>query len=568
MPISGATLGRRRWLLWLSRACVVLFALALNWHVGHRGLFLFDQSMVFDGGWRVLQGQVPYRDFYMPFGPVTFWLQGAVFWLCGATFSSMVLSATLANGIATACAMRLSQLLFPGLWWTEFIAGVATAIWFQPPFGTLWMEQCAFLLGLLSILAVLQGGRATGRWRTVLFGIGGTALLGALLSKQNAGGLLGFVLAGLILVDALPHWRAVIRNIMSWTAGILVAATAFVAWLLLFSDPVAFRKYFFEIALALGRERVDGVVNIARTLSFHSAPYDAYLVSLFVFFVGSGLLGLTLWKLRFEQAWVRSVRTSAYLAVGLTFCQNLFAFLTENEPANCYPYAGVCLALVGAAAFTAVGRLRFTVEVGGEKPAPIRLPKWSVVAITSLLALATSAMAMRDAWRRVVQQFDRDTTFTEKLRLSNASLFWGQPTWVAGPGGPRLRKEDFEAVYRHLKARGKRFFVFGDSTILYGLTGQNSPQPLLYFLEGQTFRESDIAWLDPLIVRSLARNHVELLVIETASYMDIHATCRRFSHLAQWMKTGFTPTATYGNYEIWEADGGEEAHADDQAAKR
>jgi hypothetical protein len=168
----------------------------------------------------------------------------------------------------------------------------------------------------------------------------------------------------------------------------------------------------------------------------------------------------------------------------------------------------------------------------------------------------------------VVQEFDRNTRFTEKLQLSNASLFWGEPTWVGGPGSPRLRKDDFEAVYRHLKEKGGPFFVLGDSTMLYGLTGQNSPQPLLYFLEGQTFRESDIAWLDPLIVHSLARNQVKVVVIETASFTDIHATCRDFPHLTQWMKTGFTRTATYGIYEIWEADGGKEAHADDQAAKR
>ena len=38
---------------------------------GMRGFFAMDQSIVFDGGWRVLQGQIPYKDFVIPFGPIS-----------------------------------------------------------------------------------------------------------------------------------------------------------------------------------------------------------------------------------------------------------------------------------------------------------------------------------------------------------------------------------------------------------------------------------------------------------------------------------------------------------------
>ena len=40
-------------------AATVVFAGVYVWVVGHRGMFLLDQSMMFDGGWRILQGQVP-----------------------------------------------------------------------------------------------------------------------------------------------------------------------------------------------------------------------------------------------------------------------------------------------------------------------------------------------------------------------------------------------------------------------------------------------------------------------------------------------------------------------------
>src|SRR5690349_6323598 len=50
--------------LWiLAYAFVTCVAAIVVWIVGHRGIFFYDQSGIFDGGWRLLQGQIIYRDF-------------------------------------------------------------------------------------------------------------------------------------------------------------------------------------------------------------------------------------------------------------------------------------------------------------------------------------------------------------------------------------------------------------------------------------------------------------------------------------------------------------------------
>jgi hypothetical protein len=67
-------------------------------------LFLLDHSIVFDGGYRVYLGQVPYRDIYMPY--------------------------------------------LPG------------ALWFQAPFGTLQHEQLGFAFVLLALVAVVEADGA------------------------------------------------------------------------------------------------------------------------------------------------------------------------------------------------------------------------------------------------------------------------------------------------------------------------------------------------------------------------------------------------------------------------
>jgi hypothetical protein len=147
-------------------------------------------------------------------------------------------------------------------------------------------------------------------------------------------------------------------------------------------------------------------------------------------------------------------------------CQNLFAYSTYNEAANCYPYAGLCLGLLGGAAARACARLRFTVDVGDGEMWPLRLPRLPLVAITLLLTAWTSADRLTDDWWRTVQQFDRHTKFDRKLQIANASIYWGDPT--DSSSHTVLRKEDFESTFNYLKACDKPFFVFKDATIFYG----------------------------------------------------------------------------------------------------
>jgi hypothetical protein len=54
------------------KLAIVLWSFAWTFYLGHCGIFAFDQSMMFDGAWRILSGQAPFKDFIMAFGPVSF----------------------------------------------------------------------------------------------------------------------------------------------------------------------------------------------------------------------------------------------------------------------------------------------------------------------------------------------------------------------------------------------------------------------------------------------------------------------------------------------------------------
>src|SRR5262245_40214622 len=67
-------------------------------HYGRIGLMPLDQSIVWDGAWRLAHGQVPFRDFTTPAGLVPMALQALLFRVFGATWFVYCAHAAIFNG--------------------------------------------------------------------------------------------------------------------------------------------------------------------------------------------------------------------------------------------------------------------------------------------------------------------------------------------------------------------------------------------------------------------------------------------------------------------------------------
>lgn len=554
--------------LWFA-ACLSLllaFSVAWVWHVGHRGLFLLDQSIVFDGAWRISQGQVPYRDFYMPFGPVAFVLPAVLFRLLGATFSSLVGAACVLSLLGTAVgvwvAWRLTSLRVLAL-----LSGALTAIWFQAPFGVPWMEQTAFFFDLMALAAVVESrlrSRASLAWAVAA----GVATALAVLSKQNAGGLFVVVCVGCL---ALP-WRRreATRRVLGYVSGGLLTAAAFALWLVACSNFRNFWHYWVQVSAETGISRIE-TWKLVGTVFFQTLVSSS--VPLFILASVVGVAALS-WLLRSQRA--EPARTEhvlcAWLSLVLPQFHNLFQLTTNNDAANNNAFVGVCLA--SALVLLDRGRRQLSLSAFADVQAVLRA--WPARLGTLVLAGLTAyscgdgLLIARD---RNVQEFF-GARFEERLAVKGAErVLWGEPTRITphfcGSMGDTcklsadvadaerplqfLRRSDFERVAQELQARQQNFFVFPDATVLYGLTGRISPQPLLYFHPGQSFFVSERQQLDQAIVQALQRNHVTLIVLERASFMGMHKQLTEFPKLHAWIEAEFEPGLELGNYRLLQA---------------
>src|SRR5947199_1916440 len=98
---------RSLWMDWL----VVLFlflatALVVAWQ-NSRLAVLWDLSLVLENSYRISLGDVPYRDFPLPYAPLTFLIQSALIKLAGRAFWHTVVYSAAVAGLATAITWRI-----------------------------------------------------------------------------------------------------------------------------------------------------------------------------------------------------------------------------------------------------------------------------------------------------------------------------------------------------------------------------------------------------------------------------------------------------------------------------
>jgi hypothetical protein len=223
--------------------------------------------------------------------------------------------------------------------------------------------------------------------------------------------------------------------------------------------------------------------------------------------VAGGLLVLVLARHPALDAFGRACRRSLGLLVvaeTLLLVSLVHAVLTNNEPHNSAPFAFVSVGLVLVAALRAL---------------PTRVSDLPMGVLTAILLAIVVVDAM---------SFDRRINLTRRvhrLRQDPRPLFADSPRLPAGldfllwrtPAPFALEAEDLWATVDLVRHSGRNFFLLGDTSIVYGLTGRPSVGPSVWFHPGLTFPLPG----DPARTRferaledSLEQAHVGLVLLE------------------------------------------------------
>ncbi len=458
----------RVWAHPLAYAAVCALAVLLNQYVGYIGYMPLDQSIVFNGAWRILNGQVPYVDFWTPFGLVPMLLQAAIFRIGGVTWTGYVLHASVLSAFFACCVLFAGTRLRLGLSVAALYAAIAAVIGY-PPVGTPYIDTHAAILSAIMILAVLFGIFDPGRRRLWWAVVPPLAIL-AFLSKQTPS-LYAVLFCGLAMVAVVWFQRRAMDLLypaLSAVAFLLVTLWVFhgfgVSWEMFRMQTLDSARAIAETRLGLSKPHDNALLAFIGALrelaSWSRGTLRESIYGVPVFLVsGVPVLVAAIAALRARTFHV--IVLSAFAAAAFLIFV-VFSALTYNQPATALPLLALAFPLAHCA----------FVECGLDRRLSSALSALPVVI----------AALMQIGWTDTRYANDLDpSTLAQATDAVEISPRLANLQWITPPNDPGERDPgNYRQLVLELAKHSRPAVIFSDG-IVDALVDRNPVAPALFW---------------------------------------------------------------------------------------
>ena len=167
---------------WNSFLAVVtfLFGVFICQYTGNRGVFPIDSFSHFDSGYRILNGEHPFKDYWIVSGFFIDYFQSLIFYLLGFSWQTYLLNASILNGFVS----LLIYFLFNNLglnFKLSFFYAICFSILAYPSSGTPFVDHHSALLSIIAIIFIINAIKSNNLYFWFLVPV---FLFFAFLSKQ------------------------------------------------------------------------------------------------------------------------------------------------------------------------------------------------------------------------------------------------------------------------------------------------------------------------------------------------------------------------------------------------
>jgi hypothetical protein len=196
---------------------------------------LIDEGVLNMGAWRIVQGQIPYRDFFTFHTPASFYLVALVYKVFGVALApGRILAFGLGVGlVATTVALSLRVVRIP------LFAAIPVAVLCQAGLGGWPFASHHWIASLLCLVAAWCALRAVEQRPLLWSSLAGASLAGAFWSLNGQGALMLAMILPLYFAAIPRETRG--RAAAGWASGGAVVSAPFVA--LLFKVDAATLRY-------------------------------------------------------------------------------------------------------------------------------------------------------------------------------------------------------------------------------------------------------------------------------------------------------------------------------------
>ena len=133
---------------------IFLTALLFNQYFGNRGVYPIDSFSHFDIGYRVLNGELPFKDYWVVSGPIIDFFQAFLFMLFDVNWQTYLLNASILNAIFAVLTFKL-LLEFKLEKKYSFFYAVCLAVLAYPSSGTPFVDHHSTFLSIISIYLLI-----------------------------------------------------------------------------------------------------------------------------------------------------------------------------------------------------------------------------------------------------------------------------------------------------------------------------------------------------------------------------------------------------------------------------
>ena len=179
---------------------IFLFGVLICQYTGNRGIFPIDSFGHFDSGYRILNGEHPFKDYWIVSGFLIDYLQSIIFYVFGINWQTYLFNASLLNG----CISLLVYFLLINLGLNvklSFFYTICFSILAYPSSGTPFVDHHSALLSLAALILLIK---AINTNKLHLWFLVPIFLFTAFLSKQVPAAYI-FLVVILLIIFHLTH---------------------------------------------------------------------------------------------------------------------------------------------------------------------------------------------------------------------------------------------------------------------------------------------------------------------------------------------------------------------------
>ena len=235
---------------------LVIFSLSINQYIANRGAFPIDSFLIYDSAYNIINGNHPFKDYWLITGPLLDYIQALFFLIFGINWTSYVLHASLINvALATFSFYFFLNIGLKNYYAFMYSLGISALAY--PSIGTPFIDHHAVIFCIMACYSISLGILSK---RNIFWILAPIFIIFSFFSKQIPSSYF-IVLSTFIILIYFYFFKKIIKNVLiNLFIGIFLSLSLIISVFLINEIPIKnFLTQYILYPFSLGNNRINSL---------------------------------------------------------------------------------------------------------------------------------------------------------------------------------------------------------------------------------------------------------------------------------------------------------------------